>query len=243
LSTDNIPGGYAEGRGLSSNPITYLKVGYSPYTFYLPKYEGVDKNGNQLFDSAGVKSVGVNGNPTLYYTSPAPKFYYGINNTFTYKNWGLNFFMRGVEGQKIFNNTALDVAFIKRLPGNNVFTQALSNGIKDQPVASSLWLEKAGYLRMDNITLSYTFKNVPGFQSFRVYFAANNAFVITKYSGLDPEVRTASYQNPGTNSNLATGTVANNVNQEAYIDANYGSDGYYPRARSFSFGVNVTLNK
>jgi TonB-linked SusC/RagA family outer membrane protein len=243
LSTDNIPGGYAEGRGLSSNPITYLKVGYSPYTFYLPKYEGVDKSGNQLFDSAGVKSVGVNGNPTLYYTSPAPKFYYGINNTFTYKNWGLNFFMRGVEGQKIFNNTALDVAFIKRLPGNNVFTQALSNGILDQPVASTLWLEKAGYLRMDNITLSYTFKNVPGFQSFRVYFAANNAFVITKYSGLDPEVRTASYQNPGTNSNLATGSVANNVNQEAYIDANYGSDGYYPRARSFSFGVNVTLNK
>ena len=243
LSTDNIPGGYAEGRGLSSNPITYLKVGYSPYVFYLPKYEGIDKNGNQLFDSAGVKSVGVSDNPTLYYTSPAPKFYYGINNTFTYKNWGLNFFMRGVEGQKIFNNTALDVAFIKRLPGNNVFTQALSNGILDQPVASSLWLEKAGYLRMDNITLSYTFKNVPGFQTFRVYVAANNAFVITKYSGLDPEVRTSSYQNPGTNSNLATGTVANNVNQEAYIDANYGSDGYYPRARSFSFGVNVTLNK
>ena len=243
LSTDNIPGGYAEGRGLSSNPITYLKVGYSPYVFYLPKYEGIDKSGNQLFDSAGVKSVGVNGNPTLYYTSPAAKFYYGINNTLTYKNWGLNFFMRGVEGQKIFNNTALDVAFIKRLPGNNVFTQALSNGITDQPVASTLWLEKAGYLRMDNITLSYTIPKVPGFQSFRVYVAANNAFVITKYSGLDPEVRTGPYQLPGTNSNLATGSVSNNVNQEAYIDANYGSDGYYPRARSFSFGVNVTLNK
>ena len=125
LTTNFIAGGVAEGRGLSSNPITYLKVGYTPYEFYLPKYEGVDKNGNQLFDSAGVKSVGVNGNPTLYYYNPAPKFYYGINNTFTYKNFGLNFFMRGVSGQKIFNNTALDVAFINRLPGNNVFTQAL----------------------------------------------------------------------------------------------------------------------
>jgi iron complex outermembrane receptor protein len=241
LSTDNIPAGVAEGRGLSSNPITYLKVGYSPYVFYLPKYEGVDKSGNQLFDSAGVKSVGVNGNPTLYYYSPTAKFFYGINNTFTYKNWGLNFFMRGVQGQKIFNNTALDVAFINRLPGNNVFTSALSNGIRDQPVASTLWLEKAGYLRMDNITLSYNIKNVPGFQSFRIYVSSNNLFVITKYSGLDPEVRTAAYQLPGTNNNLATGTVANNVNQEAYIDANYGSDGYYPRARSYSFGVNVTL--
>jgi TonB-dependent starch-binding outer membrane protein SusC len=241
LSTDNIGAGVAEGRGLSSDPITYLKVGYSPYEFYLPKYEGVDKSGNQLFDSAGVKSVGVNGNPTMYYYNPTAKFFYGINNTFTYKNWGLNIFMRGVEGQKIFNNTALDVAFLPRLPGNNVFTQALTNGILDQPVASTLWLEKAGYLRLDNINLSYTIPKVPGFQSFRVYFSANNLFVITKYSGLDPEVRTAAYQLPGTNSNLATGTVANNVNQEAYIDANYGSDGYYPRARSFAFGVNVTL--
>lgn len=241
LSTNEISAGVSEGRGLSSNPITYLKVGYAPYEFYLPKYEGIDKSGNQLFDSAGVKSVGVNGNPSLYYYNPTAHFFYGINNSFTYKNWGLNFFMRGVQGQKIFNNTALDVAFLPRLPGNNVFTQALTNGILDQPVASTLWLEKAGYLRMDNITLSYTFKNVPGFQTFRVYATSNNLFVITKYSGLDPEVRTASYQLPGTNSNLATGSVANNVNQEAYIDANYGSDGYYPRARSFSFGVNVTL--
>jgi iron complex outermembrane receptor protein len=149
--------------------------------------------------------------------------------------------MRGVQGQKIFNNTALDVAYINRLPGNNVFTSALTNGIRDQPVASTLWLERAGYLRMDNITLSYNIQNVPGFSTFRVYVSANNLFVITHYTGLDPEVRTGPYQYAGTNSNLATGTVANNVNEEAYIDANYGSDGYYPRARSFSFGVNVSL--
>ncbi|HTR32005.1 MAG TPA: SusC/RagA family TonB-linked outer membrane protein [Puia sp.] len=239
LSTDNIPGGYAEGRGLSSNPITYLKVGYSPYVFYLPKFEGVDKNGNQLFDSAGVKQVGVNGNPTLYYVDPAPKFFYGINNTLTYKNFGLNFFLRGVAGQKIFNNEALDVAFINRLPGNNVFKQALTNGIKDQPVASTLWLEKAGYLRVDNVTLSYTIPKVPGFQSFRVYIAANNLAVITHYTGLDPEVRTGSYYNPGSSNNPAN----QSINTEAYIDAAYGSDGYYPKARSFAFGVNVTLNK
>ncbi|HLI93307.1 MAG TPA: SusC/RagA family TonB-linked outer membrane protein, partial [Puia sp.] len=239
LSTDYIAGGYAEGRGLSSNPITYLKVGYAPYVFQLPKYEGVDKNGNQLFDSAGIKSVGVNGNPTLYYYNPTAHFFYGINNTFTYKNWGLNFFMRGVQGQKIFNNTALDVAFLKRLPGNNVFTSAMSNGILDQPVASTKWLENAGYLRMDNITLSYNIPHVPGFQNFKVYVTAVNLFVITKYSGLDPEVRTASYQNPGNSNN----PFNQSINQEAYIDANYGADGYYPRARSFSFGVNVTLNK
>jgi TonB-dependent starch-binding outer membrane protein SusC len=242
LSTDNIPGGYAEGRGLSSNPITYLKVGYAPYVFYLPKYTGIDASGNQLFDSAGVKSVGVNGNPTLYYTDPTPKFTYGIGNTLSYDNWSLNFFFRGVDGQKIFNNTALDVAFIKRLPGNNVFTDALTNGILDQPVASSLWLEKAGFIRLDNLTLSYTFNKIKGIQNLRIYAGGNNLFVITPYKGLDPEIRNAQYQLPGTNNNLATGIPANTVSNEAYIDANYGSDGYYPKQRSYILGVQLTFN-
>ncbi len=237
LSTDNIPGGYAEGRGLSSNPITYLKVGYAPYVFYLPKYEGVDASGNQLFDSAGSKTA-VSGNANLYYTDPSPKFTYGINNTLSYDNWSLNFFLRGVDGQKIFNNTDMVVSNITRVPGNNVYTDALSNGIKNQQTASSLWLENAGYLRLDNLTLAYTFKNIKGIQNLRVYASGNNLFVITQYKGIDPEQRTAAYNNPGSNNNPANYSV----NTEAYIDANYGGTNYYPRARSFAFGVNLTFN-
>jgi TonB-linked SusC/RagA family outer membrane protein len=221
LSTDNIPGGYAEGRGLSSNPITYLKVGYSPYVFYLPHWEGVDANGNQLFDSAGVKIPNY-GNATFRYIDPAPKFNYGLGSTLSYGNWSLNFFFRGVYGQKIFNNTLLDVEFVKRLPGNNVTKEALTNGIKDAAVASDHWLENASYLRLDNISLSYSFKQVKGIGSIDLYVTANNVFVITPYRGLDPEIR-----NADTN--------------EAYIDANYGSDGYYPRTRSIVFGVNVSF--
>jgi TonB-dependent starch-binding outer membrane protein SusC len=237
LSTDNIPGGYAEGRGLSSNPITYLKVGYAPYVFYLPKFVGVDKSGNQLFDSAGGTTIN-SGNATLFYTDPSPKFTYGINNTFTYDNWSLNFFLRGVDGQKIFNNTDMVVSNVTRLPGNNVYTDAFDNGIKNQQAASSLWLENAGYLRLDNLTLAYNFHNIKGIQNLRVYASGNNLFVITSYKGIDPEQRTAAYNNPGTSNNPAN----NSVNTEAYIDANYGGTNYYPRARSFAFGVNLTFN-
>ena len=221
LSTDHVAGGVAEGRGLSSNPITYLQVGYSPYVFYLPKYKGVDKNGNQLFDSAGVSNVSY-ANATNYYTDPAPKFNYGITNTFTYNNWSLSIYARGVSGQKIFNNTALDYANITRLPGNNVFKAALTNGIRDNATASDLYLEKASYLRLDNMTLAYNFPKVKGFQNLRVYLTGRNLFVVTKYDGIDPEIRNA------------------DTNQ-SYIDATYGGDAYYPRTRSFVLGLNVSF--
>jgi iron complex outermembrane receptor protein len=140
----------------------------------------------------------------------------------------------------------LDVATVTRLPGNNVTKEALTNGIKDAPVASDLWLESASFLRMDNAALSYSFKNISFASNLRVYIASNNLFVITKYKGLDPEVKT---ENPKVSNNYATinpqGLLfRNNVSGAgnlAYIDANYGGQAYYPRVRTFTLGVNVTL--
>ncbi|HVX51384.1 MAG TPA: SusC/RagA family TonB-linked outer membrane protein [Chitinophagaceae bacterium] len=221
VATDNIPGGYAEGRGLSSNPITFLKVGYAPYTFYLPHYVSTDKDGNQLFDDG---KGGTTTDPTVknYYIDPSPKFQYGITNTFTYDNWSLNFFLRGVSGQKIFNNTELNEAYIKRLPGNNVFSGAVSNPYTSPATASDLYLQNGSYLRLDNATLAYTFNKIKGVDYLKVYVSGNNLFVITKYKGLDPEIR-----NGNTN--------------EAYIDATYGGDAYYYRTRSISLGVNISF--
>jgi iron complex outermembrane receptor protein len=227
LSTDNIPGGYAQGRGASSSPLSYLKVGYSPYTFFLPHYVGVDGDGNQLFaDKKGGKVTSADLTDDMFsYIDPAPKLNYGFNTTFTLKQWSLNVFLRGVSGQKIFNNTGMIVSNPTRLPGNNILKEGLTNGIKDAAVASDLWLQNASYLRLDNATLSYNFNKVGFLQNLRVYVTGNNLFVITKYKGLDPEIR------PG------------DTNQ-AYIDASYGSTVgyyYYPRSRSFTLGVNVAF--
>lgn len=224
VSTDDIRGGVAEGRGLSDYPITYLKVGYAPYTFFLPHYIGVDGDGNQLFaDGKGGQVTQGSLNTDMYhYINPSPKFSYGISNSFRYGNWGLSFFLRGLSGQKIFDNTRMIIDNITRLPGNNVTKEALTNGIKDAPAASDLWLENASYLRLDNFSLSYSFPGIDFLKSLQVYIAGNNLFVITPYKGLDPEIRV-------TDTN------------ESYIDANYGSDGYYPKSRSFSFGVNVAF--
>lgn len=239
-STSQLPFGYAEGRGLSSSPILYIKPGYSPYVFYLPHYTGLNAAGHQMFDGVSVdpSDPGGNPNPAAHYIDPAPKFNYGVTNSFDYGNWNLTFALRGVYGQKIFDNALLNIQTVTRLPGNNVTKEALTNGIKDAPVASDLWLEGASYLRMDNATLGYSFKNVSFAKVLRVYVAANNLFVLTSYKGLDPEVRNQiGYSNP----NVLFGANTNGSMNQPYIDSNYAGQAYYPMARVFSLGLNVTL--
>jgi TonB-dependent SusC/RagA subfamily outer membrane receptor len=233
-ATLQIPVGYAQGRGISANPIAYIKFDASPYVFYLPHFTGVDAQGNQTFDGQTIQQ---NSSPAGHYIDPSPKFNYGITNSFDYGNWNLNFALRGVYGQKIFNNTLLNVETITRLPVNNVTKEALTNGIKDFPVASDKWLEDASFLRLDNATLGYSFKNVGFASSLRVFVSVNNLFVITNYRGLDPEVKTVS----GTGGNILFGQNLNGSANQAYIDANYGGQAYYPWARTFSLGVNVAL--
>jgi iron complex outermembrane receptor protein len=228
IATDKVPVGYAEGRGYASNAITYLTVGYSPYVFYLPGYAGLSPtvnpatNSNQLYYAADGSKVADITTAKKNYIDPTPKFTYGFNSTFTYKDWGLNFFLRGVYGQKLFNNFSNITSNISRLPGNNVTKDALTNGIKGSQTASDLWLEKASYLRLDNITLSYNFKNVKGMENFRVYATGTNLFFITPYKGMDPEIR-------------------NGDSNQSYIDTNVYGDAFYPRSRTIVIGVNLSI--
>jgi TonB-linked SusC/RagA family outer membrane protein len=247
LSTDQVPEGSAEGRGLSGAPITYLKVGYTPEVFWMPHYIGLNSAGQEMYDSAkGGTTTNVLAAEN-FYTDPAPKFNYGINLSFTYKAWGLNTFLRGISGAKVFDNTRMVLDNINRFGGNNGTVEALTNGITNGPQASDHWLENASFLRMDNLNLTYTFKPVGQFQSIRVYFAANNVFVITKYRGLDPEIRVASGSTNALQNALGSAGVANSFSQggstgnQQYIDAAYSNDGFYPKTHSYTLGVNITF--
>lgn len=229
IASDKVPVGYAEGRGYANNAITFLKVGYAPYVFNIPRFAGysdaVDPttNSNQLYYAADGSKVADFNSAATYYTDPNPRFTYGISNTFNYGNVGLNFFLRGVSGQKLFNDYRSIVDNISRLPGNNVTREALTNGLIGSQTPSDLWLQNASYLRLDNITLSYNFKDIKGLGSLRVYVTGSNLFVITPYEGLDPEIR-------------------NGDSNQSYIDTNVSGDGFYPRSKSVVFGVNLSFN-
>ncbi|CAN5166582.1 TonB-dependent receptor [soil metagenome] len=224
LSTDNIPVGSASGRGLSGNPITFLIVGKSPYTFFLPHYVGKTAAGLSEFETDG-------GTTTDYLQAknrsidPYPKFNYGFSSNLGYKKWALNVFFRGVSGVKIFNNTNLNLANYNNLPSVNTLKEAVTSGLRDNPTPSDYWLENASYLRLESLTLSYTLPAIKGIDNMRLYVSGNNLFIVTPYKGLDPEIATVD--------NQAT---------PAFIDLTYnGGGGFYPKSRSLTIGVNISF--
>lgn len=231
VATDRIPVGSASGQGLSFNPITYLIVGKSPYTFVLPHYVGYDKDGLSLFQKDGSDPVLADPNnpPTNYEIDPAPKFNYGFSTSVSYKNWSANVFFRGVSGQKIFNNNALNLGNYSRIAAqHNMLKESFEGPIRDlSPFPSDYFLEKASYLRCENFTIAYAVKGIKALDNVKVFLTGNNLFVITKYNGLDPEIAPVNGAGGGSGS--------------AYIDVSYTSTGYYPKSRSFTLGLTCSL--
>jgi iron complex outermembrane receptor protein len=215
--------GFVQGRGLSNFPLTRLVPGQPAGVFWLPESAGLDTAGKQLYNQYDDKGQ-LTGTALTFededrrYIDPTPKFTWGLTNNFSYSNFDLSIFFRGVQGQKIFANTLLNLETVTRLPGNNVTPKALTNGFTEQPQPTNYWLRDASYARLENLTLGYNFRQgfSPRIESLRLFAAANNLLVITDYEGIDPEIKVE-----GSN---------------RYIDRNL-----YPKTRSFSVGLNVTF--
>lgn len=191
-STKIIRTSVAAGFGLTGVNTQAILPGQPLGTFYGPIYSGVNSAGVQQFED-------INGNGSFSATddvaslgSTQPSFVYGFSNNFNYKDFDLSFLIRGNKGGKIFNNTALDLQRTSLLPGQNVLAAALSEQIAyGQPaIFSSKWLEDASFIRLDNLTLGYNPKIAPSswLRNTRLYLTAQNLFLITNYTGLDPEV-------------------------------------------------------
>jgi TonB-dependent starch-binding outer membrane protein SusC len=252
VTRDEIQLSAAGGQGLSFNPLSFIKVGQPLPIFKLSHFTGIDKaTGQQLLDSAGVKSMTLseNGNPTLYYIDPTPKFTYGINTTFRYKEWSLTAQFNGNYGQKVYDNSRLNLENYPRFPGLNVKEETFTNGLKEAPTSSDYWLEKASFLRLQNLTISYQFPTIGHMSGLRVYFTGSNLFVITSYKGLDPEISPvggAGGSRSGIGS-LATvlagsyGGLGGAGTGQGYLDNNYSGSGFYPRARVYTLGVSLTV--
>jgi len=256
VATDHQLQASALGQGLSTSPLTYFQIGYTPYVFDIAHFTGFNSARQETFDAGGGTTTTNPLNAVPHFIDPSPKFNYAITNSFSYQDWGLSFILRGVAGQKIYDNTRMIMSRVSYVNGANILKEAISdNDLTSGPEVSDLFLEKAGYLRLDNLTLSKNFK-VAGIRSLRVYLAANNLFVITKYVGFDPEIKNSATVNPflqNYSNNQSTLSSLNILNQhliataphpnQAYVDGVYSGsgEGYYPKTRSFTLGVNITL--
>lgn len=227
LNLDRIlTGGDAFGGfdGWTSQTTSIVIPGEAIGTFYMPKYVGYDATAQKTIyqtPSGELKTSDQLQSPNDYQIvgHALPKFTYGWGSNFTYKQFDLGFFLRGVYGNKIYNATRADLSRLTQASVTNISPLAVEDGVFEAPVNSSRWLESGSFLRMDNATLGYNIplKDSKTVKNLRVYFTSTNPFTITKYKGVDPEVNM---------SGLWPGVDSRN---------------YYPKTRSFIFGVNVSL--
>ena len=208
-----LTGGISGGVG---NTIQIHSVGYPASSFYV--YE-------QVYDQQGKPIEGLfvdrneDGEVTeadkYHFNSPAPVVFMGISSNFTYKGFDFNFSGRASIGNYIYDNTSSTRGTSSSLYNSvgylsNVTPSLLDSGFENPKYWTDYYMHDGSFFRMDNISLGYTFIDmIPFVPALRIYSTVQNAFVITKYEGLDPEV---------------FGGIDNNM---------------YPRPRNFIFGVSV----
>jgi len=188
---DTQTGGISAGTG---GTIQKHEVGYPAYSFYV--YEQVyGADGNPL-EGVFVDRNGdgeINEADKYLYHSKTPKVTLTWNNTVNYKNWDFGIVLRANIGNWVYNNTQASNVIKQAnnaLPLSNLMADTfLFESTSIQTIMSDYFVQNASFLRCDNITLGYTWKNL--FQDnlrLRLYGAVQNPFVITKYKGLDPEI-------------------------------------------------------
>ncbi len=169
--------------GSTAGTIQTHSVGYSPYTFMLYQQE-YDTNGNPIegkYNGSLVKDK-----------NPMPKSYLGLSSKLTYHNWYFGFNGHANFGNYVYNNIKSKDYKTKAFTSNgtydNILSYTVQQGFNDLQLYSDFFLEDASFFRMDNITVGHNFKNISDKFDIGVNLAVQNAFVITNYSGIDPEV-------------------------------------------------------
>jgi len=211
-----------EGQGQTNSTLQILKVGKPLGQFFSLRYAGKDKDGNSQFlkHDGTLTTAPAIGTDYWYVGNAQPKLIVGWNNTFRYKNFDLNVFLRGVFGNKIFDATRADLFYVGGAAINNITVDAANDKMTDSKNSnySTRFIESGNYVRFDNATLAYTFRLKSDYvHTIRIYTTVNNLFVITKYKGIDPEI------NQG---GVAPGVDYNN---------------FYPKTRTILFGANVSF--
>ena len=149
----------------------------------------VDQNGDGI----------INVKDRYYAGQAAPKMFFGTALNFQYKKWYAGFSARAELGATIYNNIHSNSAVFQTIDGTKKYLNNISSlyyqdevqRVTPNQLMSNHYLEKANFLRMDFINVGYNFGKL-GFAKEKVAlnasFVVQNAFVITKYSGQDPEI-------------------------------------------------------
>ena len=228
--TTNLTQGDPDVAGVSANGWTQrIMEGEAIGTFYTYLYAGTVNGRSEYYvlDENGNKTGETTNNPGLKDRTitgcAQPKLTAGWNNDLSYKNWNLTAFITGVFGNDVYNSPRAHYTSAQLFSdGKNVLKEFLSNPAGDASgsLPSDRYIEKGTYVRLQSLSLSYTFRNCFNnwIQDLTLYGTANNLLTITNYKGLDPEVNLGGID-PG-------------------IDYRWSR---YPHTRTFMFGVKINF--
>jgi TonB-dependent starch-binding outer membrane protein SusC len=180
--------GALHGQGISGTTSQRITNNQPLNTFYLRDFIGIDK-------ATGQANYADGGNTLYYMGSPNPKVLLGFSTDFTFKKFMAIINMNGSFGQYVYNNTANTVLPIGNLGTRNIAKSLIGTSIKEDasnPIAaSSRYLEKGDYIKMANATLIYNIGPLgKSLKNTSISLTGQNLFVITNYTGFDPEVNT-----------------------------------------------------
>ncbi|HEY8937717.1 MAG TPA: TonB-dependent receptor [Cyclobacteriaceae bacterium] len=215
----SYPGVYSGNVGVGAN-VQNSQIGYPVNSFYV--YQQIYNTSGKPIEGLYVDRTGQGGTVTnnennkYRYQKPSANILMGVNSRVNYKKFDFSFSGRISLGNYVYNNNLGSRAFYNRIYNLNFFSNVPSaiNETKfvSQQTYSDYYVQNASFFKMDNMSLGY---NMDKFFSekikARISLTAQNAFIITKYKGMDPEV---------------DGGIDNNI---------------YPRPRTFLLGVNLTF--
>ncbi len=211
-------GGISGGTG---NTIFIQSVGYKRGSYFV--YKQVYDNAGKPIDGlyADLNRDGIVNESDLYqYKGNDPQFFFGASSNVTYKKWNAGFVLRANVGNYMYNNVASSSGTLRNILNpigyiNNGSRDYLTSGFSGNGsnyYLSDYYVQNASFLRMDNINVGYNVGKVFHDKAvLRINANIQNAFIITQYKGLDPEVN---------------GGIDNN---------------FYPRPRTFVLGFNLSF--
>ncbi len=224
--------------------INLARVGEPFGIFFGLQEDGLDENGYIKYIDNNDDGA-INNLDRVILGNPYPDFIYGINSDFSYKNFSLNLFFEGVQGNDIFWATAgSHLNSFQR--GTNQFADLYGNywtaenpdpNAKYPKISKSTavgvsdrFIKDGSYLRLKALKLAYTIQSkkigMPWLDGAQIYISGTNLFTITSYPGIDPEVSTLGSDD----ANSASSRLRVGIDQSAY-----------PNAKTYAVGIKLNF--
>ncbi len=179
-----VPTGRISGQGLSDVSVQELVNNQPINAFYTKQFDGFETSGVSKFPNGEDKTLAGNPNPNTLL---------GVRSELSYKKVTLVLNGYGIFGQKVYNNTANATVGLGNLGKGNVDARFIGTGeaLGNTPSASTRYIEDGSFFRLSNASLSYNIGNIGNtLKNVNLFLTGTNLFVITKFTGFDPEVNT-----------------------------------------------------